>query len=208
MGAEYIEMKLDGKLSRMEVESEVRSRAIEDRAENDSRSGYSGDWQTVNRIEFRGQQPGYREAAEYIQKNAEKWSYGIAVQYEAVEGEAVQTDRDKAKREKLNAAVEAATAARRAAGEAVSQKIVADKRPNVNCSGCTSRFPRKFLRSRSTVKCVVCGVRLVSATDEAKLAKLDAKTEGAKAALVQHLDACRSKAPKVLKWLVGAWAAS
>ena len=83
MGASNIAFVIKSKLTESEVESAFQNQVLNDRVENGHRSGYSGDFQTVDRVVCRFHEVfSDRDQAEnYCLDNAEKWSYVIAVHY-------------------------------------------------------------------------------------------------------------------------------
>lgn len=83
MGATDITMRLEGHPSMTEVRKAVREQAEQDSAENGHREGYSGDWQTIDRI--RGpvavEEGGNEANIDRIQELAEDTRKGDAVAY-------------------------------------------------------------------------------------------------------------------------------
>lgn len=82
MGACEISFIRDGTLSQNQIEEAFRARQQDDRAQNGHQDGYSGDFQTVNRIEFRTDVFETRaEAMDYCLSEAQKWDSVIAVMF-------------------------------------------------------------------------------------------------------------------------------
>jgi hypothetical protein len=83
MGACNIELTLDRKASRNEIYDAFKNQQDQDRNENGHRDGYSGDFQTVHKVDYRLDQvfTSYNEAHEYCLKHASKWDTVVAVYY-------------------------------------------------------------------------------------------------------------------------------
>jgi hypothetical protein len=89
MGACNIEFSLKGKASRSEIQSAFDQRVQEDAAENGHQHGYSGDFQTVDKVDFKHLGtvfPDINAAEEYALDHAEKWSTVVAVYFEGPGG--------------------------------------------------------------------------------------------------------------------------
>ena len=79
MGAEYIELVFNGKISSSEVEKEIRNQANLDNEVNGHRDGYSGDWQTIHtKPKFYGEFNSSEEASNKMSDSLEKWGCGYA----------------------------------------------------------------------------------------------------------------------------------
>jgi hypothetical protein len=85
MGSDSIFFKVKGKASKDEINKAFKARQESDADENGHRQGYSGDFQTVHKIDFRLYQTdtfeSLNEAQEYCLKHAEKFLTVIAVYY-------------------------------------------------------------------------------------------------------------------------------
>ena len=82
MGACNIEMTLKGDKNKNEVLKEFKDRQKMDANENGHQHGYSGDFQTVNRIDFHNEIfDNYNDAENYCLDNAQKWESVVAVKY-------------------------------------------------------------------------------------------------------------------------------
>lgn len=85
MGAEFISENREGHLKPDELGEELEQMQSRDNQVNGHRQGYSGDWQTVNSIKTGllsttdGGFVSVHDALEFIQENAEKWEYGVAI---------------------------------------------------------------------------------------------------------------------------------
>jgi hypothetical protein len=80
MGACSISMTVKGDATEEEVMKAFANQQQEDRYDNGHREGYSGDFQTVDRVKFtKNVFTDGEEAFEYCLSNAQKWSYVVAV---------------------------------------------------------------------------------------------------------------------------------
>ncbi len=88
MGACSIGFSTDGTKTRDEVVNDFRDRQADDRdnyhdEDGGDGDGYTGDFQTVNRVDFRGKVfADHDEANEFCLDHAEKWSTVVAVKVE------------------------------------------------------------------------------------------------------------------------------
>lgn len=83
MGACNIEFTLKGKKSRNEIYDAFKKQQDQDRLENGRRDGYSGDFQTVSKIDYRLDNvfTSYSEAHDFCLKHASKWETVVAVYF-------------------------------------------------------------------------------------------------------------------------------
>ena len=84
MGACDISFTLDNKATRTQIETAFKRQRERDAEYNGHAEGYSGDFQTVDGIDFGhlGQVfSNYSQAHEYCLENAKKWDKVIAVYY-------------------------------------------------------------------------------------------------------------------------------
>lgn len=83
MGACSIELIQKGKLSRNEIYDAFKNQQDQDRLENGHQSGYSGDFQTVSKVDYRLDQvfASYSEAHDFCLKHASKWDTVVAVYF-------------------------------------------------------------------------------------------------------------------------------
>lgn len=83
MGACNIEFTIKGKAAEHEIDEAFTRRRKLDAEYNGHQEGYSGDFQTVDYIEFDGTIfDNYGEAQEYCLAKAKKWEYAVAVYIE------------------------------------------------------------------------------------------------------------------------------
>lgn len=202
MGACDISFSLDGKKTFSQVEQAFKDQQRQDASENGHRDGYSGDFQTVHKVEDHSYKTDIfsdrQEAMEYCLKNADKWTSVVAVKYKKV-GEIKD-----AKLTKLQKRFSDAQKARREAGEKVAKAILEAKSTLVGCKDCGSKIARKRLKS---VKCPVCNTRLVAPSAEKRLAKLDAKVEAIGKLIDARHDELIKKAKGEVRWLIAGWGA-
>lgn len=199
MGACNIDLDLDGKLSRAEVEAAVRRQRENDVHENGHQEGYSGDWQTISGISFPGQTfATYNEAYDYVSKTCEKWS-GMAVKYKECPKEKLQT----ATQQKLVKKVKDLHTALCELERKEKAKVLEGKSEFLKCSGCNSKLARAHIRS---VCCPVCNKDMLPAPALARIEKAKVKMNEAKqklAALEKELTIKHGKE----MWLVYGLAA-
>ena len=83
MSACLISFQIGRKASRSEIEAAFRRQQENDRLENGHQDGYSGDFQTVSKVDFHLSQvfTSRNEAFEYCMKNASKWDSVVAVYF-------------------------------------------------------------------------------------------------------------------------------
>ena len=149
MGACDISFELKGKASKEQIEKAFKHQRENDSEENGHQSGYSGDFQTVNKVDchFHTVFNSYNEAMEYCLKNAQKWDSVIAVYYK--DAQCVLTKRETAKHAALSLE-------KVKLGEELSKL---DNIPLNNskafqtCSGCKSRISLAHVKG---VNCPVC----------------------------------------------------
>jgi hypothetical protein len=91
MGACDISFTLKGKVKFEEIGKAFRHRQGIDQIENGHQSGYSGDFQTVDKVIDRTYQvfDSYEEAFDYCLENCEKWVSVVAVRYK--DGDKINT---------------------------------------------------------------------------------------------------------------------
>lgn len=85
MGATNICHVMRDKADNPAIEKAFRERQKIDQAENGHRQGYSADFQTVRRIDYRflGKvYPNYKEAEEVCLEHAQKWETVVAVYFD------------------------------------------------------------------------------------------------------------------------------
>ena len=90
MGAQNIDFERLGKLTKQEILGEFMCRQRRDKGNNGSQEGYSGDFQTVDTIEFDVLNDGtgdYEHDYDLALENAEKWSHGQAIYTKNSKGE-------------------------------------------------------------------------------------------------------------------------
>ena len=87
MGACDISMRVDGNKTQDEVVNAFRKRQEQDRIYNGHQDGYSGDFQTVNRVDFTDKEfQSANDGLDYCLDHAQKWDSVVAVK--------VRTDTD------------------------------------------------------------------------------------------------------------------
>lgn len=165
MGAESIYFTIKGEAKRQEIQDAFERQQEENRLYNGSRDGYSGDFQTVDKVDFRLHETfeSEREAIEYCLKHAEKWSSVVAVRFKVRK---LYDKRDILKRA-IESFRELQASKNSLEREALSKLTV--KKGLVKCSKCTSHLKANLLRSEN---CPVCGGSLRLASYEKRLQKL------------------------------------
>ena len=92
MGAENIDFKIKGKATKDQINDKFKERRESDSDRNGHQDGYSGDFQTVDNVDFEylGKVfDSYREAEDFCLDKAKKWETVVAVYYQC--GEEVNT---------------------------------------------------------------------------------------------------------------------
>lgn len=89
MGATNIEFILKAKATKTEINKAFKLKRESDKDENGHRSGYSGDFQTVDRVEYHLNQTfeTIGDAVDYCLDHAEKWETVIAVYFKSKQGD-------------------------------------------------------------------------------------------------------------------------
>lgn len=197
MGAHNIEMVLDGKLSRSQVENKIEKQRREDRDYNGHQEGYSGDWQTIPRVEFRDKIfSNYEQAADYCLDNAEKWSHAIAVKFK-------EKPKYSAKLIKMKEAHSKTIHAYRELETKLKTDIKNAKSKTIGCQSCESKVNRSYVNNGS---CPVCGESLLSNTATDHLKNAQDKIKKQKELIDQRIKEENEKGD--VKWLIAGWAAS
>jgi hypothetical protein len=91
MGAINIEMVLSGEPSSSEIKEAFKRQQGYDSSRNGHQDGYSGDFQTVDKVVIRMHRvfQSYDDATDYCLSEARKWETVIAVRYK--EGDKINT---------------------------------------------------------------------------------------------------------------------
>lgn len=90
MGASNIEFKIKGKATKTQIDQRFKEQVESDRDENGHRHGYSGDFQTVDRVDYKYlAEPfeNYDEATDHCLETAKKWTTVVAVYFKNDKGE-------------------------------------------------------------------------------------------------------------------------
>lgn len=199
MGAHDISFELNNKASKTEIEEAFKRQVDNDSEYNGHREGYSGDFQTVDKVDYThlGQVfNSYSEAYDYCLKHARKWETVIAVYY--VDAPIVKSkllDRAVTKLKQLH--------------EALANTHVLDKTNEFKtCKNCKSRIATKYLQY---VNCLVCkndlrtqGLKNKEKAIEEKIKALSTQKEH----IIKKLQEKAAKKNKNVKTLVCGWGAS
>lgn len=170
MGACNIDLDLDGKLTEREVRDAIARQRSNDEDENGDR-GYTGDWQTIDRITFSGKTfSTYNEAYEHCSEKCPKWE-GLAVRYKACDKATLNTKA----MEKLVAKKGVAWKKLQDAEKDAEIKAKSGKSEFVKCKECGSRIARKHLRARECPICRQQELLPLAAGAIARIAKLKEK---------------------------------
>ena len=199
MGACDISFTIGGKASRIEVETAFKKRREKDAAYNGHQDGYSGDFQTVNRVEYHLDRlfTSYNDALEYCLEKAEKFEHVVAVYYIQVSVE--KTKLQVKLEEKIVKLKE----------EERLLYLVDDKPGFFKCSHCGSRLNKKHMRHKV---CRLCDHSLLTRRELYKAERIAAKiknTQGLidKIQAEQKAKALAKNGEKNLKTLVAGWGA-
>ncbi|NBU33862.1 hypothetical protein EBZ38_03455 [bacterium] len=158
MGACDISFTIGKKASESEVKSYFEKQKIIDREENGTQSGYSGDFQTVDRVECHFQRifTSRSEAMEYCLEKASKWDYVVAVHYHDVAPPITKTElKIKERIVKLNQDLE-------------QMRLIKKTTGFTKCSACGSRLANARLRRKW---CPLCDNSLLTEREESVFKK-------------------------------------
>lgn len=158
MGACDISFIIGKKANESEVNSHFEKQKAKDREYNGHQEGYSGDFQTVDRVEchFNVVFASYRAAMDYCLEKASKWDYAIAVHFVelgSLDNKATRKIEERLKA--INAAVNKLDEPRKCAFS--------------KCSQCGSKLNNSKLRRAS---CVLCGNSLRTDAQNRKRSRL------------------------------------
>ena len=200
MGACDIQFELDKKATQNEIDKAFKAKRAEDAERNGHQEGYSGDFQTVNKVVFHLHNTfaNYNEAAEYCQKVAKKWESVVAVYYVGTPTKSKAQAQFKVKSEKLIQAID------------LVRSIPLDKsKPFKTCPNCKSRLNVAHV---SGVNCPLCRIDLRPKSVVNRLAKRLAALEELKS-ITKELIAKENQeflakaSDKDVKTLVYGWGA-
>lgn len=166
MGAHDISFELTGKATQTQIDIAFKNKVKEDAYNNGHAGGYSGDFQTLDKVDYShlGRVFGtYEEAYRYALEKSEKWTTAVAVYYAVSVNITNKTiDKNKSKIAELS-----------------KQFLIIDDTPLAEgklfktCSHCKSKLAISHLGYRKT--CPMCNTDLRSKSVANKLAKLNAK---------------------------------
>jgi len=185
MGACNIETTRKGKLSRNEIYDLFKSKQDQDRLENGHQDGYSGDFQTVSKVDYRLDQvfTSYNEAHDFCLKNASKWDTVVAVYFCEVTIESKSLS-------KLQDRVKALSTQLRD----LESKPLTRSKAFHTCGACKSRL--LALKVYQSAKCPVCQGDLRPQGLQKRIASLKTKIATVKAKLDAKIKIEREKAIK------------
>lgn len=198
MGADSIGFTLQGEASRGDIQSRFDRQRLQDREDNGSRDGYSGDFQTVDSIDYRLHETfeSQQEAMEYCLRHAQKWSTVVAVRFK------VKQLHDK--RGTLKRATDAYSDLRRKLDALRCESLdkLKARKGLVKCSRCGSRIKASMLHAEA---CPVCRESLRLAPYAKRIAKLEARIQAA----TDKINTLKAKLSKVVRTdtLVAGWGA-
>lgn len=203
MGAHDISFTLDGNKSREDVLKEFRHQQDEGREENGHAQGYSGDFQTVHKVEFHDKTfATAHEAMEYCLNNAEKFTNVIAVKYK-IKAPIKKNAKYTRLIEKEIKLKKFLSIERDQAYKGVLNEFKA--KPFVTCKNCKSRMNTKHLE---VSWCRICTADLTPIFFIKRIARAQTKVDKASAELSAYREALQAKAGyNGEKWLVAGWGA-
>lgn len=200
MGACNIELTQKGKLSRSEIEAAFRRQQEQDRLENGHQDGYSGDFQTVSKVDCHLSQvfTSHSEAADYCLKHASKWDTVVAVYFLDLQ---VKTGR-------IDKAAESLKTLRQDLRN-LESTVLDRSKPFRTCPDCKSRLAVQRFNGPA---CPVCQSDLRPAAFQRRLEALKAKVKAAESRLSDLIkterDRLASKAkPSQFRTLIAGWGA-
>lgn len=199
MGACDISLIIGKKATVKEILEAFHAQREEDRIQNGHQDGYSGDFQTVDRVEYHLDQvfTSYSEAMEYCLARSEKFCNVVAVYYIQVDIEA------SAKQKKLEEKIV------KLKEEQVKLHRFQDKTGFVKCKHCGSRLNKKHMVYKT---CRLCSQPLLTGAEQRKAERLDSAIKQAQEKIALLVAEARKKAvekngQKNLKTLIAGWGA-
>lgn len=200
MGACDISFRIGRKASRSEIEAAFRRRQDQDRLENGHQDGYSGDFQTVSKVDFHLSQvfTSQNEAYEYCMKHASKWDTVVAVYFLDL----------KVKTARIDKAAESLKTLRQDLRNLESTDLDRSKAFQ-SCQCCKSRVALTFVKRPV---CPVCQSDLRPAAFRRRLEALKAKVTKAESRLADLIKTDRDRLASKAKesqfcTLVAGWGA-
>jgi hypothetical protein len=199
MGACDISFTIGGKASRSEVETAFKKQREKDAAYNGHQEGYSGDFQTVDRVEYHLDRlfTSHTEALEYCLEKAEKFVHVVAVYYiqVSVEKTPLQVELE----EKIVKLKE-------------EQRLLhrfQDKKGFAKCTHCGSRLSKEYLIHKT---CRLCDQSLLTRRELDKAERIAAKITNVECLIEkikaeQRQKALKKNGEKNVKTLVAGWGA-
>jgi len=198
MGACNIEFTLNKKASRNEIYDAFKKQQDSERSENGHRDGYSGDFQTVHKIDYRLDTvfTSYSEAHDFCLKHASKWETVVAVYFcnVKVESKTVTklTDQVKALSVQL---------------QDLERTPLARSKAFQTCTACKSKVALKHFHGAS---CPVCRADLRPKALQARIARLKTKLATLQAKRADKIKTERQKAIEKgsqVETMVAGWGA-
>lgn len=199
MGACDISFIIGKKATPNEILERFKAQREEDREVNGHQEGYSGDFQTIDGVDFHLDRvfSSHREAMDYCLSNAKKWDNAIAVYFVEISIEYSKTQKNL--EEKLVKLKE----------EQVTLHRFQDRSGFVKCKHCGSRLNKKHLIHKT---CRLCYNPLLTNTEQRKADRLDSAIKSTQEKIASLVAEARKKAVeknghKNLKTLVAGWGA-
>jgi len=182
-----------------ELQGYLERKQAQDREENGSQSGYSGDFQTVSGVttDFSKVFTSFRQALDHCLEKTEKWGDALAVHYCEITVPLSKT------REKL---IERTVAM---SGEIAKLRIVTKKEGYRTCTNCRSKLANSHLRSK---ECPLCNTSLLTSAEVKKIKKKTEQLEKLRARRDElykkdHDAALKKYGLKNVKTLIAGWGA-
>lgn len=199
MGACDISFIIGKKATQSEILEKFKAVREQNREENGHQEGYSGDFQTVDGVDFHLDRvfTSHREAMDYCLSNSKKWENAIAVYFVQIEIESSKTQ--KKLEEKVVKLKE----------EQVKLHRFQEKTGFVKCKHCGSRLNKEHLIHKT---CRLCSQPLLTNAEQRKADRLDRDINQAQEKIALIVAEARKKAieknqNKNLKTLVAGWGA-
>lgn len=162
MGAHNIDFQLDGKADFSKIEKTFKKIQKEERILNGHQEGYSGDFQTVHKVENHLNKifDTYLEAYDYCLDKAEKCYTVVAVYYKKPSSKIPK------KIMKLKEKCEKAHENLNIILREVQQSFKKTKSKTISCSKCESKINRSYIKGHA---CPVCDASLRSTTAQKRI---------------------------------------
>lgn len=198
MGANSIEIDINGRKTFKQIEAIFEKQRKEDRDYNGHQEGYSGDFQTVGKVKDYREQvyPNLSIAMDECLNHAQKWEYVVAVEYyeSTSESKKVTKLRDRLNKMEYDFRVTI---------ESEEKKFKDTQTRMTTCTKCKSKLNKDYLNRSS---CPLCRTGLLSKTATKRILNKQNKISELKEKLQKTRDN-EAKKSKNINTLIAGWGA-